>query len=205
MTKLFKCEKCFREFSRKQHLIQHYNRKIPCINPPNQIIFYKDIPGNILPDTICNGNIIVKKILPTELLQDDLPKNRTEKLPELKAPITEHIVEPIKDLNNNSIPKEITKPKSTLCSKTNKCHTKTVKLRSNFQSENLLKAMEQMNEYDELYKRVKKYFQSEQVKSWLLEENEPDPINSNISLVELRRWYKDFRTAIDIEYLKLKI
>ncbi len=70
MSKIYKYEKYLREFSRKQHLNQHYNRKIPCMNPPNQILYYKDIT-NILPHGITSGNIIVNNILPTKRMQDD--------------------------------------------------------------------------------------------------------------------------------------
>ncbi len=54
--------------------------------------------------------------------------------------------------------------------------------------------MKAMNEYDELFKRVKKYFQCEQVQIVLL-----DPITTNISFVELRGWYKDFKNEIENE------
>ncbi len=85
MSKLYKCEKCLCEFVRKQHLIQHYNRKIPCVNPPNHIIYYKDI-GNVLPLAIRGGNIIVNKILPAEQVQCVKPtETRVEIMPEMNA------------------------------------------------------------------------------------------------------------------------
>lgn len=83
MSKLYKCEKCLRDFVRKQHLIQHYNRKIPCVNPPNHIIYFKDI---LPPHAIRSGNIIVNKILPTEQLQVGKPAEvRAESIPEPEA------------------------------------------------------------------------------------------------------------------------
>ncbi len=64
MPKLYKCEKCLHEFSRKQHLTQHYNRKIPCLRAPPQTISCEDIHSNILPHEMTSGNMIVNKILP---------------------------------------------------------------------------------------------------------------------------------------------
>ncbi len=63
-----------------------------------------------------------------------------------------------------------------------------------------------VNVYDELFKRVKKYLESEQVITWYQEEGIVDPsINPNISFSELRRFYKKFRTQIEVEYQKIKV
>ncbi len=42
---------------------------------------------------------------------------------------------------------------------------------------------------------MKRYFQSEQVRVWLQEENMTEPI-AIISFDELRGWYKDFKIEI---------
>ncbi len=46
--------------------------------------------------------------------------------------------------------------------------------------------MKKLNEYDELYKRVMKFFENEEVKLSLQKDNIPNPLNSNITLEELR-------------------
>ncbi len=84
-----------------------------------------------------------------------------------------------------------------------KYHNRTVKVKSNFQ--NVYVKVEKINEYDVLFKRVKRYFESDQVRIWLQEENMADPIAPNISLDELRGWYRDFKTEIENEYHKIKI
>jgi hypothetical protein len=71
--------------------------------------------------------------------------------------------------------------------------------------QNVSVKLEKINEYDQLFKRVKRYFQSEQVRNWLQEENIAGPIAPNISLDELRGWYRDFKTEIENEYHKIKI
>ncbi len=194
MAKSFKCEKCLREFSRKQHLIQHYNRKIPCVNTPNQVIYVNE-PGNILLHTITSGNISVFKNLPTEQMKDG---KSSEPISEMKQ---EPESEPKVEITPN-LQQEIAQP--NLSPRAKEYHNKSIKVKK-IRSELIMKALENTSVYSELFKRVKKYFQSQQVKLWLEEENLPDPINPNITLDELRGWYKDFKTEIEIEYQKIKI
>ncbi len=218
MSKLYKCEKCLREFVRKQHLIQHYSRKIPCVNPPNHIIYYKDI----FPHAIRSGNIIVNKILPTEQLQvenpaevraesipepkaESIPEPTAESLPETKAePIPDPKAETIKKVQENMQPhltQESIKNNRQPNLDSKKHHNKTVKANL----KNVKRALEKINEYDELYKRVMKYFDSEQIKLALQEENITNPVNPNITLVELRGLYKKFQNQIENEYYKIRI
>ncbi len=218
MSKLYKCEKCLREFSRKQHLIQHYNRKIPCINPPNQILYYKDIT-NILPHGITSGNIIVNNILPTEQMQDDnlsklwsedKPEPKTELLPENTAECkAENEIEPISQSSTKALEPEVksTQPNSTQLNPNAKMkHNKTIKIRPICRQEVAMNVFNKVSVYDELFKRVKKYLESEQVITWYQEEGILDPsINPNISFSELRRFYKKFRTQIEVEYQKIKV
>ncbi len=209
MSKIYKCEKCLREFSRKQHLIQHYNRKIPCINPPNQILYYKDITNN-LPHGITSGKIIVNKILPAQQMQDDNCSRLEDKL----EPKTELLPENAADHNDESKTEpvsqpevKITQPNSTQLNQNAKIYrNKTIKIRSIFRRDVAMNALEKINIYDELFKRVKKYLESEQVKTWYREEGILDPsINPNIGLSELRKFYKTFRTQIEDEYQKIKV
>lgn len=80
-------------------------------------------------------------------------------------------------------------------------HNRTVKVKSYFQK--VYVKLEKINEYDKLFKRVKRYFQSKQVRNGLQEENMTDPIAPNISLGELRGWYRDFKTEIENECHKI--
>jgi hypothetical protein len=83
MSKVYKCKKCLHEFSRKQHLIQHYNRKIPCVRAHAQVRSSEDAYANILPHGITSGNIIVNIILPAERMEDvKLLDYRAELMPE---------------------------------------------------------------------------------------------------------------------------
>ena len=134
MSKVFNCEKCLRQFSRKQHLIQHYNRKIPCINPPNQILYYNDITNN-LPHGITGGNIIVNKILPTQQMQDvkhSRLEDKTELLPENTAECkAEHEIEPKSQSSAKALEPEVktTQPNSTQLNPNAKMkHNKTIKI-----------------------------------------------------------------------------
>ncbi len=52
---------------------------------------------------------------------------------------------------------------------------------------------------------VKKFFQSEQVQIVLQEEDILYAITPNVTLDELRGWYKDFKNEIENEYYKIKI
>ncbi len=70
MSKVFKCEKCLHEFSRRQHLSQHYNRKIPCVRAHAQVRSSEDAYANILPHGITSCNIIVNIILRSERTED---------------------------------------------------------------------------------------------------------------------------------------
>ena len=89
MSKVFKCEKCLHEFSRRQHLSQHYNRKIPCIRAHAHVRSSEDAYANILPHGITSDNIIVNIILPAERMEDvKLPENRAEPKPEPAAETT---------------------------------------------------------------------------------------------------------------------
>ncbi len=203
MSKVYKCEKCLHEFSRRKHLSQHYSRKIPCVRAHAQVRSSEDAYANILPHGITSGNMIVK-ILPAERTEDvKLPGNRAEPVPEPTAEtISEQKVEITKpNLMPPNLMGNIGKP--SLYANGTKYHNKTVKVKSKFQFEyvNLVK----INEYDKLFKRVKRYFESEQVRNWLQEENMADPISPNISLDELRGWYRDFKTEIENEYHKIKI
>lgn len=91
-----------------------------------------------------------------------------------------------------------------LISNTKKYHNKSVKIRYKFINSETMK-LEKRNEYNELFKRVKKFFRSEQVITVLQEEDIEDPISSTTSIDDLRRWYKDFRSEIENEYHKIKI
>ncbi len=145
MSKIYKCEKCLREFSRKQHLIQHYNRKIPCINPPNQILYFKDITNN-LPHGITSGNIIVNKILPTKRMQDDNYSRLEDKL----EPKTELLPKNAAEHNDESKTEpvsqpevKITQPNSTQLNPNAKIYrNKTIKIRSIFRREAAMNALE---------------------------------------------------------------
>jgi len=228
MSKLYKCEKCLREFVRKQHLIQHYNRKIPCVNPPNQIIFYKDI----LPLAIRGGNIIVNKILPTEEPQDEKPtENRVEIMPETNAeplsqtkaehvpqPLAENLPEPKAEIiqpTSKALEANLTQPmlsqenmqlnrQPNLNSPAKGHHNKTIKINLKFRGEYVKKALEKLNEYDELYKRVMKFFESDEVKLSFQKDN-INPVNFKFTLDELRGLYRRYKDHIDSEYFKIKI
>ncbi len=143
MTKLFKCEKCLREFSRKQHLIQHYNRKIPCVNSTNEVIYNKNIPRNILPHATASGNIFVTKTLRTEQIQDDAP-NMADPISE---PGTEPALqsEPKEEINSQPAAVQPNMAPS-FSSHAREYHNKTIKSRSKLRSAAAMKAM---NEYDE--------------------------------------------------------
>jgi hypothetical protein len=107
MSKVYKCEKCLHEFSRKQHLNQHYNRKIPCVRVQTQVRSSEDAYAYILPHGITSGNVIVNKILPAERMEDGRNGNRMEyvKLPVNRA-------RPMPEPPSETIPEnvEITRP-----------------------------------------------------------------------------------------------
>jgi hypothetical protein len=86
MSKLFKCDLCNRVFSRREHLIRHHNRKIPCINPINPVLNYDDVMNEennkYLQDELTSKYIIVKKIG-----EDHTPANSPKLYPETNQDI----------------------------------------------------------------------------------------------------------------------
>ncbi len=197
MAKTYTCDKCLHEFSRKQHLAQHYNRKFPCMKSLHQINYSKD--GNILPNAILSSNISVSKTLPNEEINDH--KHNDSRAEPASQPEG-------KSKNESELILEHSQPKykqHAPCSNSNtkKYHNKSVKIRFKFNCESV--KLEKRSEYDELFKRVKKFFRSEQVITWLQEEDIEDPINPTTSIDDLRGWYKDFRSEIENEYRKIKI
>lgn len=203
MPKIYKCDKCLHEFSRKQHLNQHYNRKFPCVKVPTQVRSCEDIHGNILPYEIASGNIITSKILPADQLHCAVPLEiAIVRKPEFTSEtVPEQKVEGRKpNLTHAYLLPNIVKP--NLDPKGGKFYNQTIK-KTRFQVETV--KLEKINEYDWYFKRVKKFFQSDQVMFWLQEEGETDPITPSISLVDLRRWYGEFKAAIENEYHKVKI
>ncbi len=99
MSKVYKCEKCLHEFSRRQHFNQHFNRKIPCIRAPTQVRSSEDAYVNKLPHGIRSGNVIVNKILPAERMEGGRNGNRMEFV---KVPV--NWAEPVPEPTAETIP-----------------------------------------------------------------------------------------------------
>lgn len=131
-----------------------------------------------------------------------MPQPAVENLPEPKAEIKHPIEKALENIQPNLAQESIKNNRQpNLDSNAKKHHNKTVKANL----KNVKRVLVKINEYDELYKRVMKYFDSEQIKLALQEENITNPVNPNITLVELRGLYKKFQNQIENEYYKIRI